>query len=169
MIRGLFQKLFVHVPKRGLFATHGLGHSTKYVSPILNPIAPIRSLTQSFVLCAQTENTQPTSAEGNTSQPLKEFKDMPGPWKVPLLGLSPELLMVDPKKSIQSFTKLPQKYGNIFKVKMAPGLPEFVCVFDPEDAKIVFRNESKYPRRLPLEIWEESRTVHGKPIGLFLL
>ena len=91
MIRGLFQKLFVHVPKRGLFATHGLGHSTKYVSPILNPIAPIRSLTQSFVLCAQTENTQPTSAEGNTSQPLKEFKDMPGPWKVPLLGLSPEL------------------------------------------------------------------------------
>lgn len=170
MIRGLFKSLSIPKSKRGSFASHdlnGLGQSARFIS---STFAPIRSLTQSCIPHAQREETQPMSGGDSTSrsQPLKELKDMPGPWKVPLLGLSPEL-MADPKQSIQLFSKLPQKYGKIFKVKLLPGMPELVCAFDPEDAKIVFRNESKYPQRLPLEIWEESRIANGKPMGLFLL
>ncbi len=168
MIRGLFKSVSTPFTKHALFVTRtggftGLGHSTKFIH------APIRSFTQFSIF--QTERTQPehSSTSSAASQPLKELRDMPGPWKIPLLGVSPELLMADPKKSIQNFAKLPQKYGKIFKVKLLPGMPELVCVFDPEDAKTVFRSESKYPRRLPLDIWEETRTAYGKPIGLFFL
>ena len=94
---------------------------------------------------------------------------MPGPWTIPVIGLTPLLLRSDPRKSIQLFAELPKKYGKIFKIKILPGMPEMVCVFDPEDAKAVFRSEGKYPKRIPLDIWKETRTSQGKPLGLFFL
>ncbi len=164
MIRRLFNSL--SATKRGfsLLTTRPTEHSTKFFPPICSN-SPSRSLTHSSVSHAgkSTGHTQ------TQPQPLKEFKDMPGPWKVPLLEISPEMLLTDRKKSIQMLSKMPQKYGNIFKVKVIPGLPELVYIFDPEDSKTLFRSESKYPERMPLKIWEDARKAYGKPLGLFFL
>ncbi len=166
MIAGIF-KSSLSAPTLGSFVVLRLRLSTSF-TPFT--VTPIRQVCQSsFVQGGWTQPNNSSSASDNTRQATKDFKDMPGPWKIPLLGITPEFIKMDPKRLIQEFAKLPQKYGKIFKIKFVPGMPEFVCLFDPEDAKAVFRSEGKYPQRFPIDIWNESRTAQGKPVGLFLL
>ena len=133
----------------------------------VRPIAVSSGLSRTQPKSANPPNSTQTNEESDNT-PVKPFEDIPGPWKIPLLQLTPELLRSDPFKSIQMMMELQKKYGSFFKAKFSPTIPEFVLVFDPKDVAKVFRNDGKYPMRFPVDVWVESRKALGIPIGLFL-
>lgn len=131
-----------------------------------------RHINTSSVLSSPRENSSsdPLSDRGGSGDgaPLKSFQEIPGPWKMPLVQLSPEVLKGDPFKSVQMVKGLQEKYGSIYKVTFSPFMSEFVAIFDPEDVSKVYRNDGKYPKRFPFDVWLEVRKKLGVPTGLFL-
>ena len=61
-----------------------------------------------------------------------------------------------------------EKLGKIYKEKPMPLNTEFVVVVDPNDVQTVFRADTKWPKRIPVEFWIEARKQEGIPTGLFL-
>ena len=98
---------------------------------------------------------------------VRPFEDIPGP----KLGLK---VMVDFYGRTEGFTKVYKlndilfgEYGPIYQQNMIFGMPA-VHVIDPEDFKKVFRAEGKYPRRPPVDVWNEYRKRRNLTTGVFL-
>lgn len=73
-----------------------------------------------------------------------------------------------PSQTVSFTRERVENFGKIFREKLAPGLPEFLFVLDPEDVAEVFRADGKYPRRLPFSDWINVRNELNIPHGLFL-
>ena len=84
------------------------------------------------------------------------------------LGLNWEL-MRDPKFLVDYLEKQVRTYGNIFRDKGGPGLPELLFIIDPKDVELVYRaGDRGYPMRFPITEWNQSRDELKLPYGMFL-
>ena len=62
-----------------------------------------------------------------------------------------------------------KKLGWIFREKPFPTQPEMLVVVDPDDVQTVFRADGKWPSRILLDAWPESRRRANLPTGIFML
>jgi len=83
-------------------------------------------------------------------------------------GLNMDMLR-EPYKAADYFERSFRELGFIFKVDGVPGLPEMVCLADPNDIEKVYRiGDADYPVRFQFADWIEARKELNKPIGMFL-
>lgn len=87
----------------------------------------------------------------STKTPIvKEFKEIPGPKSLPLIGTLYQYLPVFGR---YKFDRLHHNglekfrlYGPIVREEIVPGV-NLVWIFKPEDIEILYRNEGRYPER----------------------
>jgi len=75
-------------------------------------------------------------------QAPKPFESIPGPFRFPVLGSLPDLILRR-KDMNETFTDYYNEYGPIVRVKI---VGEEVLLFDPNDSLHVFRADGKYPK-----------------------
>ena len=71
----------------------------------------------------------------------------------------------DFERPIESFAMKHEKYGNIVREEILPGVVLY-HLFDPADFEKIFRNSGKYPERLPFQSLKKDRTENEKAHGL---
>ena len=162
-----WRTLAARTPYLGTVSFHDRTITNSQTPGSFNLVRPI-SMSSGLSRTQKPKSGNPLPSSTETSTSVKPYKEIPGPWKIPLLQITPELLRSDPFKSIQLMSELQKKYGSFFKARFSPTVPEFVMAFDPKDAAKVFRNDGKYPKRFSVDVWIETRKALGVPVGLFL-
>ncbi|XP_030831852.1 cytochrome P450 27C1 [Strongylocentrotus purpuratus] len=96
---------------------------------------------------------------------VKSFKDIPGPKGWPILGTLGTYLSGKGLERIYDhqidFTK---KYGPIWKERL--GTLEFVNLAKPDLVEVMYRNDSRYPRRLDMKPWKVYRAHRDESLGV---
>ena len=110
----------------------------------------------------------PSSGDASHFATAKPFDAIPSPKKIPLIGVSRDIMKLSPSQTVHAIKRRVNELGKIFREKMFPGLPEFVFVLDPEDVAKVFRADGRHPRRFPIKEWTDVKRELNIPIGLFL-
>ena len=68
---------------------------------------------------------------------------MPSPPSLPILGHA-HLVIKEQKTLHRLHTRLHEQYGDIVKLWL-PGMGNFICVYNPEDSKILLSMDGPYP------------------------
>ena len=143
---------------------HNPMQKSMYVSGI-NGYKLINKLVSRSAVTA-TSHAQPE----NQNDPIKPFKDMPGPKGLPFVGSLWDLYKNKGyyyNRSHELFTFYSQQYGSIYKCRI--GSVNMVYVSTPEDATKVFQAEGQYANRgkmLPMVVYrEQSKKPKGVLIG----
>ncbi|XP_077994211.1 1,25-dihydroxyvitamin D(3) 24-hydroxylase, mitochondrial-like [Glandiceps talaboti] len=100
---------------------------------------------------------------------VKPFEEVPGPDTGFFRTIILSLQMVargDLKKPWSMLAKFRQEYGPIWKQGF--GSFTLVTMTDPVDVEKAFRNDGKYPMRLPFQPWVEYRNHRGHAFGVLL-
>ncbi|XP_054718545.1 probable cytochrome P450 301a1, mitochondrial [Uloborus diversus] len=104
-------------------------------------------------------------------QDIKDFKEMPGPRVVPVLGSAWVFLPIVGRYSLQklhlAWVDKQRLYGDVIREKFGP--LEFVFSFNPEHLDVVYENEGPYPSRGEfdtLKFYRESRPKWYKTTGV---
>ncbi|XP_066267300.1 probable cytochrome P450 CYP44 [Branchiostoma lanceolatum] len=98
----------------------------------------------------------------------RPFDEIPGPKGLPLIGTAWDYTPFGrfPVKTNMrdSFRERTRTYGSIYREKLGP--LDLVVISDPKEIGKVFRNEGRYPERLPLMSIKTYRELKKLPVGL---
>ena len=96
---------------------------------------------------------------------FKEYKDIPTPDD----GTNILVGLYRTSKRIREAHKIWdegfQKLGPIYRVNV---LGPTIVLNDPEAIENILRHEGTFPKRIPLQIWNDARTEQGIPLGILL-
>jgi len=111
-----------------------------------------------------------TLASSGKDEDFKSLSDIPGPVSLPLVGTVWRLFVGgrgEPfgKRLLSSQKESVNKYGPIFKERFSGNIA--VSLADPSDVAKVLRNESKYPQRLRLPVFDYYREMRQRIPGVF--
>ncbi|XP_078598369.1 putative cytochrome P450 49a1 [Branchiostoma floridae x Branchiostoma japonicum] len=117
-----------------------------------------------------TYRLQSTRAEESVAYDTaaRPFEEIPGPKGLPLIGTALEYspfgrfpIKTNLRSSYRERTKI---FGSIYREKIGP--LDLVVISDPKEIEKVFRNEGRYPERLPLESIKAYRELKKLPAGV---
>ncbi|CAH1233707.1 CYP27A1 [Branchiostoma lanceolatum] len=113
----------------------------------------------------QSTRAEESAAHGAAARP---FDEIPGPKGLPLIGTAWDYTPFGrfPLKTNMrdSFRERRKTYGSIYREKLGP--MDLVVISDPKEIEKVFRNEGRYPERLPLMSMKIYRELKKMPVGL---
>ena len=95
----------------------------------------------------QEPNGTDTTQRQTAKAPPKPFKDVPGPRGYPFIGTALDYAGKNMDKMHAILRCRYDTYGQIYREKLFPGLPEQVVIFDPDDVETVFRADGEWPNR----------------------
>ncbi|XP_066267323.1 probable cytochrome P450 49a1 [Branchiostoma lanceolatum] len=101
----------------------------------------------------------------------RPFDEIPGPKGLPLIGTAWDYTPFGQfplKTNLRgSFRERTKTYGSIYREKIGP--MDLVVISDPKEIGKVFRNEGRYPERLPLMSVKIYRELKKLPLGVAIL
>jgi len=111
-----------------------------------------------------------TLASSGKDEDFKSLSDIPGPVSLPVVGTVWRFFVGgrgEPfgKRLLSSQKESVNKYGPIFKERFSGNIA--VSLADPSDVAKVLRNESKYPQRLRLPVFDYYREMRRRIPGVF--
>ncbi|XP_066267336.1 probable cytochrome P450 49a1 [Branchiostoma lanceolatum] len=125
---------------------------------------------RSLAALKTTYRPQSTRAEESAAHEAaaRPFDEIPGPKGLPLIGTALEYTPLGrfPVKTNlrDSFRERTRTYGIIYREKLGP--MDLVVISDPKEIEKVFRNEGRYPERLPLMSMKIYRELKKLPAGV---
>ena len=136
---------------------------TIYVSGT-NDCKLINKIVARTTAVAATNDTQPN----NQPDPIKPFKDLPGPKRIASLWDIFKNKRYYLHRSHELFTYYSKQYGSIFKCRI--GAVDLVYVSKPEDVAKVFQAEGQYANRgqMLASPWVIYREQSKKPKGVLI-
>jgi ecdysteroid 2-hydroxylase len=127
-----------------------------------------RAVTMLFrrVLTGQLKRPKSSLVSANNS--VLHFDEIPSPKSFPIIGTTLSLLARGSMSKLHDYVdKRHKKLGPIYKESIGP----VSCVFvsDPEEIRVVFEQEGRYPMHLLPEAWVMYNQLYGCPRGLFFM
>lgn len=103
-----------------------------------------------------------------SSEPVRDFQDIPSPWSLPIIGTKLSILAAGSSKYIHKYVdKRHRQLGPIFREDLGPITAVFVS--DPDSIRSIFSQEGKHPCHIIPQAWTIFNKKHRYKRGLFFM